>query len=553
MTNVSPLRALLGAWATLAFFADARRTGGSGSSLTTTVFTQAFLGLVFAALLHGDTPPIAYAAANLSLSTLLVGIGALGDETLLGRADDVLLATAPVRPRTIVLARAIHGLFRLGIVTIGMALPAAILFAFSVGQPLAAPAYLVAAVFCAGLMSGGLATALRVLAAAIGVARAQLAAGTTKAALLGFGVAGFALGMRRLRGTIADLPLADLAQYWPPYLAARVLVSPANALDAVVILAGALAVVFAVATAVSRVRREVASRHMPSRGLLRRLLLRSVGAGPERAFADFTATMLLRSPGFRSRVLPLFGIPIAMVALAANTAAPSTTPLLAGVALQFPAIFLPFLVAFLPRADQAHVDWVFTTSPTPDLGLARRAARVALVICVLVPTIVVAAATTVLLGIDVRTVLFCSVLAFATGVFVADFSTARLPCLPFTDSVDRPETALDFGPLMVGAFVLTGLGAGGAALAGSIAAVPVGVVLAFAAWRRLLRPPDVVDTQAETALRPVEIASGSMPSTGPRAEDAGQRPPTAVRRELLAMVTLYGAISVLPVLIGLLS
>ena len=96
------VKTLVHTWLTLDFFGDARRRGGASSTLTTTIFTQSFLALIVAALLYPETPPIPFAAANLSLSSLLVAIGLLGDEDRIGRrrANQVLLALHPCAPGT---------------------------------------------------------------------------------------------------------------------------------------------------------------------------------------------------------------------------------------------------------------------------------------------------------------------------------------------------------------------------------------------------------------------------------------------------------------------
>jgi hypothetical protein len=67
--------------------------GGASSTLTTTIFAQSFLALVFARCSIRTTPPVPFAAANLCLSTLLVAIGALGDDARPNRrrADEVLV------------------------------------------------------------------------------------------------------------------------------------------------------------------------------------------------------------------------------------------------------------------------------------------------------------------------------------------------------------------------------------------------------------------------------------------------------------------------------
>ena len=75
-TRTHPIRALVGSWLLLDFFGDARRTGGVSSTLTTTIFSQSFVSLGAAALLYPEVPPVPFAAATLSVSTLFVAIGA---------------------------------------------------------------------------------------------------------------------------------------------------------------------------------------------------------------------------------------------------------------------------------------------------------------------------------------------------------------------------------------------------------------------------------------------------------------------------------------------
>ena len=122
--------ALIRAWLLLDFFGDARRSGeDTGSSLTTTIMWQSLLAFLFAMLLYPEVPPVPFAAANLCLSTLLIGVGALGDEQRPTRlaADATLLAGAPVSSAAVVLARSGHAAFHLALVTTGMAISPAIL------------------------------------------------------------------------------------------------------------------------------------------------------------------------------------------------------------------------------------------------------------------------------------------------------------------------------------------------------------------------------------------------------------------------------------------
>ena len=229
----SRILALVHAWLVLDFFGDSRKSGQPGSSLTTTIFTQAFIGLVFAIFVISEPPyknDVAYLAANLSLSTLMVGIGLLGDPQRFKRAfaDEVLARTAPLSASALTLARALHGGFHLCLVTVGMALPPAVLAYWVCGQaPWVPLAYLVVACLAAGIMAGCLAVFTRAVHLLFGPSRAQLVVGTLKALLLGGGFLAMVVCLRHLEGTAADIPLGPVsALAWPPYWAARFVGNP---------------------------------------------------------------------------------------------------------------------------------------------------------------------------------------------------------------------------------------------------------------------------------------------------------------------------------------
>ncbi|MFN9705023.1 MAG: hypothetical protein ACK595_09410, partial [Planctomycetota bacterium] len=227
---MKPALALVHSWLVLDFFGDARRAGkGHTSTLTTTVFAQSFGALALAAVLYPETPPVPFAAANLSLSTLLLVLGHLGDDDLPARraADEVLLRTAPLSRLAATAARALHAAFALGLVTIGMALPPAILLAFLVGDPLQAPLYVVAALVCSGLGVLALGLVARAAHAVLGPGRAALALGTLKAMLYAGGFVAFARLLPRLQGPADALPVPPaLLAGWPPYHAAHWLHAP---------------------------------------------------------------------------------------------------------------------------------------------------------------------------------------------------------------------------------------------------------------------------------------------------------------------------------------
>lgn len=554
------VRTLVHAWLVLDFFGDSRRTGGTSSSLTTTIFTQSFLALVFAALLYPETPPVPFAAANLCLSSLLVAVGTLGDHDQLNRrrADQALLATAPIARRTVVFARSGHAAFYACLVTIGMALPPAILLGFLQHDPLQMVAYVALACACSGLATGALAVANRAFARCFGHARAALLAGTTKAMLLGFGVAMFALGMQRLQRTADALPIGRLgAELLPPYQAARLLAHPHELWRLLPFLAGG-ALLLLLAIAIGEVEARSQSRG-GANGPLRRLLRKLAGRGPQLAIAEFTAASMWRSPGFRSRVLPLLGLPAGMVFLSLQGDGQPNSYVFLCLLLQMPAIYLPFLIAFLPRADQTDTGWVFEQSPHLTRELVRDATWRALVTHVLLPVHAVALLLACLCSRSPLDAAAASMFAFGLAIVAARPMLRSLDCVPFTQNRDA-DAATDLGGLFTFALLLGGLGSAFGGFLAPWQRWPVaGLCLAISFWLLGRRPTGVTpmaalppDQTAEVA-KPTGSGAGDKPEVLTEGEDPDTTPPppeASLTRELRAILLLYAASSVLPTLVG---
>ena len=457
------VRALVHTWLILDFFGESRRTGQPSSTLTTTIFGQAFLALVIAAVLFPDTPLVAFAGANISISTLLVGIGHLGDDraTTRRRADQALVLPSPLPLRRLLLARAMYGSFYVCLLTIGMALPPAILCAFLPGQGLVTiPAYLACACLCAGLFTTTLALALRVAERVLGMARAQLLSGSAKALLLLLGVVGFAKGARHLGGPLASLPFPAWAvQAWPPYWAGRALQGDATFVLA--LLGGAVALV-AAALMLSRDTETGGAVRVRPGGLLVAVLGHLSRRRPALfGTASFTASMLYRSPGFRAKVLPLFGLPVGMWLLAATSDDPANAHRLAAVAAQLPAVYLPFLVAFLGAGDEPRARWVFATAPALSPAVIRHAVLLAICTHVLLPAHLILFAVSALT--DPVAALVRSVFALGIAVQVGRFALRAWTEVPFSSA--ESGGGLDFGGLVAAALGLTLVGLGFSALA----------------------------------------------------------------------------------------
>lgn len=483
--------ALVHAWLVLDFFGDSRKSGQPGSSLTTTIFTQAFIGLVFAVVVIPEAPyenDVAYLAANLSMATLMVGIGLLGDPQRYKRAfaDEVVVRTAPLPAAALTLARALHGGFHLCLVTVGMALPPAVLAYWVCGEALWVPlAYLVVACLTAGIMAGSLAVFTRGVHLLFGPARAQLVVGTLKALLLGGGFLLMVVCLRHLEGTAADIPLGPVSAWcWPPYWAARFVDHPSSwwFLAFLLVACGVLYVASTMLQAATLGRQ---ANRPPAHRWLGALDRAVAGGGALLGTTAFVSTMLYRSPGFRVRVLPLFGLPIAMVLLSfMGEEEARARSLLLGVTLQFPAIFLPFLVGFMPRSDHERAGWIFAQSPYVTPALFRAASLIALTTHVILPVHATALMALLVFGehtlAAAGVVVILSIFSIGVAILVAQTCVQHLEHVPFTLDEDSDEAQAQMSGLLTGAILLAAVGMGFAWIAGS--ALAVGIALCVAAW-----------------------------------------------------------------------
>lgn len=549
---MSKVRALIHAWLVLDFFGEARSTGGAGSTLTTTIFSQSFLAFVFAALLYPETPPVPFAAANLCLSSLLVSIGVLADQEhhQRRRADALLLGTAPLRAGQLVAARAGHAAFYVCLVTIGMALPPAVLLAFLQGDVLQVPGYVLAACASSALASAVLACGLRALDRLVGPVRAALLAGTGKAMLLAGGLVLFALGLRALDETADQLPIGRTgAQLLPPFHLAKVLHDPLGegwrlgplALVALVLLG----------LRIWLQRGETADRlRIGTRGPLLRLLHTVAGRGPRLAIAEFVAIAMWRSAGFRSRVLPLLGLPAGMAFLTMRGEGSESNLIFTSLLLQLPAIYLPFVIAFLPRAEQPETGWVFTHGPRLDLAVVQDATWRALVTHVLLPVHAVAMVIAVATSKAPLDTASAALFALGLAVLASKLMLRNLGTVPFSCSA-QTDGATDMGGLFAAAMLL---GGAGTAFAGVLPAPARWVValLAVAAAVAALRH---IPARGDGASAPV-LAVDSSPEPRSQMKVTQQdrpevnSPDATLGRELKAIAVLYAAVCVVPALVG---
>lgn len=486
--------ALINAWLQLDFFGKGDSEDRSGSSLTTTIFTQAFIALVLATLIFdGDARPVAFAAANLSLSTMLIGMSVIADQESFSRrsADRVLLGTAPISRHLLPLARALHAGFKLCLVTTGMALAPAILLYWVAGRQLwVIPAYLIMASMLSGLLAASFHLGIKILLRTLGPGSTWLIAGTIRGVLLAGLVLAMATCLPHLQGSVEDLPLGRLgALAWPPYWAARWLAAPIEAsIFGMSILCHGVAL-YCGFVMVGDGEHHRQRRGSGKTGLLDRIERSLAGRGPLLGSTAFVGNMLYRSPGFRARVLPLFGLPLAMILLAFSSEQRDGGMILLGICLQFPAIYLPFLILFLPQADHEASSWLFETSPGHNIELARVASLIAISSRILLPVHGLAAVLMLAGGVGVMPTLALASFSLGSAVLLAGLQLRSLTSMPFTVEGEALEGGMEFGSLIGLGMLLAMAGAAFAMIADQFVGLAAGLIMAGLALRHLRSAP----------------------------------------------------------------
>jgi hypothetical protein len=233
------------------------------------------------------------------------------------------------------------------------------------------------------------------------------------------------------------------------------------------------------------------------------------------------------------------------------------------VVLQLPAIYLPFLVVFLPRADQPGTAWLFQQAPRLPLALVQDATWRALVTHVVLPVFVTAAVLAAVAGATGWQALPAVVFAAGLAILAARAAAARLDTMPFT-AAKEAGSGPEMGSLFATAIVLGACGVlFGMWLAPewrwplALAALGGGV-LALRSGRTVAGGDHVLDVAGEAAAAAAEpgetgaVVRGA-PSTqaGASARDrAAAMPATGLGRELRAIAVLYVFACVLPILVG---
>lgn len=328
---------------------------------------QAALTSLFCALVRDVLPPFAYGLFSLGLAALLVAIPLIGELGWLLRRDPAgpWVAALPIRSVEIKIARSLHLGIMLWVLSMGSLLPAA-LFAPEATEPLAR--------LCLPLLGLGLVT----LVAALLLGVQNLLGERAEGLLIAFQtslVVGVVLALVTGIKSIPDMarmPIlgdehAGFLWFVPPAWFAAPLAGAEGqpARWWLPILVGLLSLV-----ALLALPAPLASRHVrtpwlsvllaPVRRLAQRLWLRR----DERGVFDLIFDALPREREVVLRTIPMLGIPLAFLVIAANGDLTDSkrTDLLA-LLLFTAGIYLPILLTHVPASASPRAAWLHQTAP----------------------------------------------------------------------------------------------------------------------------------------------------------------------------------------------
>ena len=160
-----------------------------------------------------------------------------------------------------------------------------------------------------------------------------------------------------------------------------------------------------------------------------------------------------------------------------------------GMSSMLPAMYMPFLVLFLPRSDQPNAAWLFESAPLDVVATGRSGAMIALTTHVLLPAQVLTFCAMLALRVPWVSCATIATGSFAIAVGATHLATQRLTAVPFTQTDEASGAGLDSGRVLALSLLLGGVGAALGACSHSLIALAAGLVFAvFAVTGLVLKP-----------------------------------------------------------------
>lgn len=359
---------------------------------------QAFIASVICGLARGEVPPFAYALIALSTSAALIAVPLLGELASLLVADETgdWIRGQPIRPIELHIARTLHLVIALVVLSLGSLVPAAL-----IGTGFDAFARL-------ELIALGLGQALALAAALLGVqavlrGRAQPLLVLAQIVLFVSILVGATLGLRQVPTMVAwNGPEASnaLAAYPPAWFAAPLASSQLNGFwpwiapcASVVALVVLLVLPAPPLAAFRRGEAWIGRVLAPLRRLLARIWVRA----DERASYEWLFDALPKERDFVLRTYPLLAVPVGFLWISARSGSALEQKHWLAMLLFIPGAYLPLLSAHVPASSSHRARWIVDTAPISLEALERGAIK-AIAVRILVPFYFVLATLGCLLG-----------------------------------------------------------------------------------------------------------------------------------------------------------
>jgi hypothetical protein len=324
-----------------------------------------FVSGLVCALVRDVTPPFAYGLVALSVAAALIAVPLLGDLGALLSADETgdWVRALPVRGLEIHMARALHLLIALAVLSTGVLAPAV---AFA---PSEFDLVMRAKLFFAGQGQAIALAAALLVAQTILRGRAHAFLVALQTALFVLVLVGSVVGLElvpHMRDWTRPDAVANSSFYPPAWFAAPLASGEMSALWRFApIAASALALAAVLGVPAPPLSAANAGSTLLGALLtpLRRLLARFWVRGRERASYEWVFDALPKEREFVLRAYPLLAVPLGFLVLGAQGETQAPKESLLALLLFIPGAYAPLLAAHTPGSNSHRARWILDTAP----------------------------------------------------------------------------------------------------------------------------------------------------------------------------------------------
>lgn len=324
-----------------------------------------FVSAAVCLVVRDATGPFAFGVVVLSVAAALIAVPLLGDLSALLTSDETgdWIRALPVRSIEIHIARALHLLIALTVLTTG-ALAPALLFV-----PKNFDGWMRLKLFAAGQAQSVCIAAALLAAQSLLRGRAHALLVALQSALLVLALVGTVAGLElvpQMREWTGPGALDALRWYPPAWFAAPLADDALGRSWSGFALGGSLLALIAVltvpappATTASAGSTLVGALLAPLRRLLARVWVR----GRERATFEWVFDALPREREFVLRAYPLLAVPLGFLLLGSNAPGAGSNRDMLALLLFIPGAYVPLMIAHTPGSSSHRARWILDTAP----------------------------------------------------------------------------------------------------------------------------------------------------------------------------------------------